>query len=174
MKIPVFIESPSRQARSTKVKLTGVRSDGKALSCREAVLTLTKERPATASELAARSGLAVTTCWRWTNRLHDMGLIHVSEWNRANKGGAYVATFACGPGEDAKKPAARNHRPDDEMTMRRKRAIKQAKLDLAHETTLEDAIKRKRLEALQQPVSRDPFVAALFGPAPIKQIGVES
>lgn len=161
MKIPVFRETPPRRA---KLKATDARSDGKPMSCREIVLASIKAKPGTSSEVAARTGLAVTTCWRWVSRQHDMGLVHVTQWTRFGRGGAYVPTFTYGPGEDAPKPEGRNHRPEDEMTLRIKRAVRQENLELAQEKALEDAIKRKRREALKRPAVRDPLVAALFGP----------
>lgn len=113
-------------------------------------------RPGTVADLAERTGLAYNTVWRHIRDLHAAGECHITpEWKRTQHGGAFVPTYAAGPGVDA--PC--RLKPFNSAQLSKRYRTKKRKDGSWHELL---ALNRARWAAKRASFTKDPLLAALF------------
>lgn len=112
--------------------------------------------PGTVADLAKRTGLAYNTVWRHMQAMHAAGECHITpQWKRIPGGGAFVPTYAAGPGVDAPcrlKPFTNAQLSTRYRTRRRKDGSWQELL----------ALNRARWAAKRASYKKDPLLAAMF------------
>ena len=110
----------------------------------------------TVADLAKRTGLAYNTVWRHIKAMHEAGECHITpDWKRTPGGGAFVPTYAAGPGVDA--PCRLKPYTTAQLSTRYRRKRRK---DGSWQELL--ALNRARWAAKRASFKKDPLLAALF------------
>lgn len=114
--------------------------------------------PGTVADLAKLTGLAYNTVWRWVKEMHAQGECHITPaWKRTPGGGAFVPTYAAGPGVDA--PCRLKPYTQAQLSTRYR---KKKRKDGSWQELL--ALNRARWAAKRASYKKDPLLAALYKP----------
>lgn len=80
------------------------------------IIRTTQVRPTTAQRVATRFGVQLQTARRVMARLHDLGMVHVSGWERPHARGSSIPLWAFGAGQDQPRPEPPSGRPRQGLT----------------------------------------------------------